>query len=152
MKVASFLKKERMIMNLEAQTKEEAIKEVANLIKDAPEIIDFESFVKDIFDREALATTAIGSQIAIPHARSDNVKNFVIAFGRSREGIDFNALDNKPVKLIFLMGTPKEEGINDYLKILAHLTRLLQKETFRESLLKAKSPEEIIEEFEKVER
>jgi len=133
-------------------TKEEAIKEVANLIKDAPEIIDFESFVKDIFDREALATTAIGSQIAIPHARSDNVKNFVIAFGRSREGIDFNALDNKPVKLIFLMGTPKEEGINDYLKILAHLTRLLQKETFRESLLKAKSPEEIIEEFEKVER
>ncbi|HDN85669.1 MAG: hypothetical protein DRP68_04285 [Candidatus Omnitrophota bacterium] len=152
MKVASFLKKERMIMNLEAQTKEEAIKEVANLIKDAPEIIDFESFVKDIFDREALATTAIGSQVAIPHARSDNVKNFVIAFGRSREGIDFNALDNKPVKLIFLMGTPKEEGINDYLKILAHLTRLLQKETFRESLLKAKSPEEIIEEFEKVER
>ena len=152
MKVASFLKKERMIMNLEAQTKEEAIKEVANLIKDAPEIIDFESFVKDIFDREALATTAIGSQIAIPHARSDNVKNFVIAFGRSREGIDFNALDNKPVKLIFLMGTPKEEGINDYLKILAHLTRLLQKETFRESLLKAKSPEEIIEEFEKIER
>jgi len=139
-------------MNLEAQTKEEAIKEVANLIKDAPEIIDFESFVKDIFDREALATTAIGSQVAIPHARSDNVKNFVIAFGRSREGIDFNALDNKPVKLIFLMGTPKEEGINDYLKILAHLTRLLQKETFRESLLKAKSPEEIIEEFEKVER
>ena len=152
MKVASFLKKERMIMNLEAQTKEEAIKEVANLIKDAPEIIDFESFVKDIFDREALATTAIGSQVAIPHARSDNVKNFVIAFGRSREGIDFNALDNKPVKLIFLMGTPKEEGINDYLKILAHLTRLLQKDTFRESLLKAKSPEEIIEEFEKVER
>jgi len=98
-----------------------------------------------------LASTAIGSQVAIPHARSDNVRSFIIAFGCSREGINFNALDNEPVKLIFLMGTPKEEGINDYLKILAHLTRLLQKETFRESLLKAKSPEEIIEEFEKVE-
>ncbi len=152
MKVANFLRKERIIMNLQAQTKEEAIREVANLIKDAPEVINFENFLKDIFDREALATTAIGNQTAIPHARSDNVKSFIIAFGRSKEGINFNALDNRPVKLIFLMGTPKEEGINDYLKILAHLTRLLQKETFCESLLKAKSSEEIIEEFEKVER
>jgi fructose-specific phosphotransferase system IIA component len=151
MKVANYLKEDRILLNLKATNKEEAIKEIANVLKEAEEISDFDVFLKDVFERESLSTTGIGNYIAIPHARSEAIKEFVIAFGRSSVGVEFNSLDGKPARLIFLMGTPKEKEINNYLKILAHLTRLLQKEDFREALLKAASAQEIIEEFKKIE-
>jgi fructose-specific phosphotransferase system IIA component len=152
MKVTEFLREDRMVLDIKANTKDGAIKELAEILRDAPEIINFENFVRDIFERESLNTTGIGNEIAIPHARTDSVNNFIIAFGRSIKGIDFKSLDGKSVKLIFLMGTPKEKGLNNYLKILAHLTRLLQKEHFKDSLLKASSPREVIEEFQKIEK
>lgn len=150
-KIANFLRQERITLDLRASHKEEAIKETAALLGSAAEISDFDLFLKDVFERETLNTTGIGNGIAIPHARTNSVKEFVIAVGRSASGIDFAALDNKPVKLIFLVGTPKEKGLNSYLKILAHLSRLLRKDDFKKGLLHASSPEEIIEQFRKVE-
>jgi len=152
MRIADFLKEDRVLLKLEACNKEEAIKEVAGLLRSSKEVTDFDLFLKDVFSRESLNTTGIGEYIAIPHARTDAVKDFVIAFGRSLEGIEFDSLDKKPAKFIFLMGTPQEKGLNSYLKILAHLTRLLKRESFREALLKASSPKEVIEEFRKVEK
>jgi len=151
MKVSPFLKEERIILELKAKTKEEAIKEIAYLLKNAPEITNFDGFLNDIFEREKIGSTGIGKEIAIPHARTDNVKEFVIAIGRCKEGIEFQAIDKKPVKLIFLMGTPKEEGLDEYLKILAHLTRLIDKDSFRSSLFSAKTAKEIIDIFRSVE-
>ncbi len=149
--IADFLKEERILLNLEVSGKEEAIREIANLLVNAKEVSDFDPFLKDVFGREKMATTGIGHEVAIPHARTRAVKDFVIAFGRSRQGVEFNSLDNRPAKLIFLMGTPREKGLNVYLKILAHLNRLLEKESFRNLLLKAASPKEIIDLFREVE-
>ena len=151
MKVSPFLKEERIILELKAKTKEEAIKEVASLLKDASEIINLDDFLKEVFEREKIGSTGIGKGIAIPHARTDNVKKFVIAIGRSEKGIEFQAVDKRPVKIIFLMGTPKEEGLDEYLKILAHLMRLIDKEAFRSSLFSAKTAKEIIEIFKSAE-
>jgi fructose-specific phosphotransferase system IIA component len=151
MKIGDYLEQDRISLDLKAHSKEEAVKEIAALLKSAEEIVDFDTFVKDVFDREKLGTTGIGNEIAIPHARTDAVKEFVIAFGRSSEGVEFNSLDGKPAKLIFLIGTQKEKNLNNYLKTLAHLTRLLKRESFRSLLLKASSPKEIIDEFKKVE-
>lgn len=151
MKIRDYLREDRILLDLKTHSKEEAIKEISTLLKDAKELVDFDTFVKDVFERENLGTTGIGNEIAIPHARTDAVKDFVIAFGRSSEGVEFNSLDGKPAKLIFLMGTQKEKNLNNYLKTLAHLTRLLKRETFKSSLLKASSPKEIINEFKKVE-
>lgn len=151
MKIADYLKEDRILLDLKARSKEEAIKEISALLNGAGEISDFNRFVRDVFEREELNTTGIGNGIAIPHARSSVVKDFIIAFGRSQEGVEFNSLDRKPAKLVFLMGTPKEKGIKDYLKILAHLTRLLQKESFRKSLLMASNPGEIIKAFRELE-
>ncbi|MBW2045675.1 MAG: PTS sugar transporter subunit IIA [Deltaproteobacteria bacterium] len=150
-KITNFLKKERIRLNLRASCKEEAIKEMTALLGNAIEISNFELFLKDVFKRESLKATGIVNGIAIPHARTQAVKEFVIAVGRSYDGVDFGALDNRPAKLIFLIGTPKDKGVNTYLRILAHLTRLLQKEDFKNGLLCASSPEEIIEQFRKVE-
>lgn len=150
-KITNFLREERIALDLSAYDKEDAIRKVAALLGNATEISDFDLFLKDVFERELLSTTGIGNGIAIPHARTRAVKEFVIAVGRSSDGVDFGALDNRPANLIFLMGTPKDKGLNSYLRILAHLTRLLQKEDFKKGLLYASSPKEIVEQFREVE-
>jgi len=147
MKVVDFLTKDKILLDIKSKTKEEAIKEVASLLKSSKRIRDYEQFLKDIFERESLNTTGIGNAVAIPHARTDAVSDFVMAYGRAGEGIEFDSLDSKPVKFIFLMGTPKNKGLNDYLQLLAHLTRLLNKNDFQQALLKAGGPEEVVRLF-----
>jgi len=151
MKIADYLKKSQINLDLIACNKEEAIKKMIGLLKNAEEITDHNKFMDDIFERESLGTTGIGHDIAIPHARSDAVNDFVIVFGRVTCGLEFDALDKKPVKLIFLMGTPKEKRLSGYLEILSSLNRRLNKESFRNQLLSASAAEEIIEIFKKVE-
>jgi fructose-specific phosphotransferase system IIA component len=151
MKISEYLREARIILELKGKSKEEVIKEIGERLKGEEEVKDYGLFLKEVFEREGLSSTGIGNQIAIPHARTDAVNDFVIGFGRSREGVEFEALDGKPVKFIFLMGTPKEKGINSYLKILAHLTRVLNKSSFQEALLRANSAAEVIEEFRKLE-
>jgi fructose-specific phosphotransferase system IIA component len=152
MRIGDYLKEDRILLNLKARTKQDSIKELATLLKGAEEVVDFDTFLKDVFEREKLGSTGIGDGIAIPHARSDAVKDFVIAFGKSVEGVEFESLDGKPAKLIFLMGTHKERKLDSYLEILAHLTRLLKHESFREALLGASTPAAVIDEFKKVEK
>jgi len=152
MRISDYLKEEMICLNLKATGKEEAIKELGSLIRKAKEITNYEKFLKDVLEREKLNTTGIGEGVALPHARTDAVTGFVIAFGRSENGIDFEALDGKKAKLLFLMGTPRKAGLDQYLVLLAHLTRLLKRESFRKSLLKAENPAEVIDIFKKFEK
>ena len=151
MRIRDYLRDDRMIFDLKARDKKETIKKISVLLKKADEMIDFDVFLKDVFEREELKTTGIGKEVAIPHARTDAVKDFVMVFAKSPEGVKFNSLDGKPVKLIFLVGTPKKEKLNNHLKILARLTKLLQEKSFRDSLLNASSSKEIIEKFRELE-
>ena len=148
--ISQYLKSELINLNLKASTKEEAIRNLAEVLRGESKVTDFDQFISDIFEREGLGTTGIGFSLALPHARSKAVQSFVIAIGRLREGIDFKSLDGEPVKLVFLMGTPKDE-VQGYLKVLAHLTRLLKKESFRSPLFDVKTPQELIDMFAKEE-
>lgn len=151
MKISDFLQKERVVLDFEpAPTKEETIKKLTELVKDAPEIADYDQYLADVYERENLGTTGIGFGLALPHARTDAVKQILILIVRVSEGVDFKSLDGEPVKLLFLMGTPKSE-VQNYLKVLSNLTRLLKKELFRTALIEAKSAEEIIEVFKREE-
>jgi len=152
MRISDYLKEEMICLNLKATEKGEAIRELGSFIRKAEEINNYEMFLKDVVEREKLTTTGIGDGVALPHARTDAVTRFVLAFGRSESGVEFESLDRKKAKLIFLMGTPKTAGLDQYLVLLAHLTRLLKGESFRESLLKAKSPGEIIDIFKNFEK
>ena len=111
---------------------------------------NYDLFIKDVFAREEIQTTAIGNNVAIPHARTEAIDDFCLIFGRTNTGIDFNAIDKKPVKLIFLMGTPKKKALQNYLQILACLTRVLEKESVREKLINVSSVEQIIDIFSNV--
>jgi len=151
MKLCEYLKEENILLDLKGRTKEDVIKELAEILKKEKDIVDFEGFVSAVFTREKMVSTGIGYEVAVPHARTDTVEDVVIAFGRSKEGFDFDAIDKRPVKLVFLIGTPAKKKLSAYLKLLAHLSRLLQKEDFRKRLLAASNPKEILDEFRKVE-
>ncbi len=150
MNIAEYMDSAKIVLDLKASNKEEAIRNLAQIVKDSKEIEDYNRFLNDIFEREELGTTGIGLGVALPHARTQAVNSFVIAVGKVTEGVDFKSLDGEAVKLIFLMGTPKDE-VQNYLKILAHLTRLLKKESVRTPLFEAKTPQDIIEIFRREE-
>jgi fructose-specific phosphotransferase system IIA component len=150
MKISDYLKQEFCIMNLKASTKQDAIKEISDLLSTSGKVKDSDKFVKDILERESLGSTGIGHKIAIPHSRTDAVESFIIGFGRSAKGINFNALDGDTVNLIFLMGANPGE-LNLYLRLLAELSRFLMENSFRKALLEATSVEEIVNIFKRFE-
>jgi fructose-specific phosphotransferase system IIA component len=148
--ISDYLKEDLICLHLKADSKEKVIKELAEWVKKAEGIIDFEKFLTDVFKREEVSSTGIGEGIAIPHARTDAVSKFVIGVGRHSQGVAYNTPDQKPAQLFFLMGVPLAD-VSGYLKILARLTRLLKKISLREKLLKASSPGEVITAFKEAE-
>lgn len=150
-KLSEYITSSQICLELQARDKEGVITELAEYIKEANGMKNFKTFLKDVFKREEVATTGIGGEVAIPHARTDAVDSFVIGFGRSSEGVDFKALDSKPCKLFFMLGTPKDQ-VPQYLQILAHLTRLLKNQSFCNELLAAKTPETVLHVFEDAEK
>ena len=95
-------------------------------------------------ERERLCSTGIGGGIGIPHGKLKNLASLVLGFGLSRRGVDFDSLDGRPAHLFFLMLTP-EDSAGLHLKLLARLSRLLKNDEFKSQLMRAKSPEEILE-------
>jgi len=146
MRFSEFLRPDRVKLSVSAKRKKEAIKEVAGILDGCGEVTNSEKFIKEIFQREGVETTGIGNGVAVPHARTDAVNDLVIALGRSDEGIEFGAVDGKPVKLIFVMGTPKA-NVTTYLKVLAQLSRVVRTNGCVEKALKAKTAEEMVEIF-----
>ncbi len=143
MRLFDYLAKENIVMDLRAVTKEEAVHELTVALVKAGKIKNEEQFIHDILEREKLGSTGIGLKVAIPHSPTDSIDGFVIGFGRSEMGIDFQSIDDDKVNLIFLMGTNPSE-LNLYLKLLSELSRLLRKSEFREQLMSAASPEDVI--------
>lgn len=150
-KLSEYLDASQICLELAATDKAGVINELAGRLSEAKGMKNFKAYLKDVFRREEVATTGIGGEVAIPHARTDAVESFVIAFGRSQAGVDFQALDSRPCKLFFMLGTPKGQ-VPQYLQILAHLTRLLKNNAFCNELLAAKTPETVIHVFEDAEK
>ncbi|MBI5417469.1 PTS sugar transporter subunit IIA [Candidatus Poribacteria bacterium] len=142
MKISDFLNKKNIIMNLKAKEKQEIIEEIVDVVsKDSKEK---KEIINVLMDRERLGSTGIGEGIAIPHGKTSLVKKINLAFGRSGEGVNFEALDGTPVYLFFLLVAPKEDPENLHLKILAKLSRLLKDKHFRSLLLQAKDEMEVL--------
>jgi len=135
-KVAALLRAETINLNLTATRKVEALREVASLLQPTNAIVKFDAFFQEILERERVSNTALGHDVAIPHARTEQCNEILIAIGRSPEGIDFEAKDNQPVRLIFLIGTPKAM-VTDYLRVVGNLARLLRQDNLRQQLLEA---------------
>jgi len=127
---------------LKARTQEQAIDEMVDLLSTAPEVQDGEKLREAILDREKTMSTGIGLGIAIPHARIASVSEFVIAFGKCPNGIDYDSLDGKPVYFVFLIAGP-EQAQQQYLQILAKITLKMKNEKVRSRIMKTNDPEQI---------
>ena len=149
MEITDYIQKDLINLHLQSRNKEDAIRELAQLMKGTPAMGDLKIFLEDVFERERLETTGIGDEIAIPHARTDAVKQLILAVGRSQHGINFDSLDGRKVKLFFLMGIPRE-SVSHYLKILAQLTRLLKRGPLREKLFDVEDSKGVVTLFKQM--
>ncbi len=142
-KISELLLLNAIILDLKAKEKVEAIKELSAVLIQQGFIIDSDEFFTAILKRENLESTGIGSGVAIPHARTKSVKNIVLAFGRSSNGVDFSSLDGKSSHLIFLIAAPEEKK-SEYIITLARLSKILRNEEVRVRLNRAKTPDEVL--------
>ncbi|SNX54325.1 fructose PTS transporter subunit IIA [Thermoanaerobacterium sp. RBIITD] len=122
-----------IMLNLKAKSKEDAIIELSKLAKKEGKITSIDVYTKSVFDREKTYTTGVGNGIAIPHGKSEAVKEAMIVFGKTNDGIEWESLDGKPVNIIFLLGVPDKNVNNLHLKLLSQLSRKLMNEDFVES-------------------
>jgi len=146
-KIASLLSANAIRLELQSREKTPALREVAELLAQSKCVGNFEAFFNEILQRERVSNTALGHDVAIPHARTDQCSDILIAVGRSREGVDFEAKDGQPVRLIFLIGTPKQM-VTDYLRVVGTLARLLRQDELRQRLLEATDVAAFIKIFE----
>jgi len=136
MKISELLKEDCIIENLAANDKEGALNEVSLFLEHRGIIQDHDQLFQSLLEREKLGSTGIGDNMAIPHAKYESIEQIVTVFARSREGIDFQSLDRKPVHFIFLLlAPPASTGL--HLKALAKIARLFKNQSLRENILNA---------------
>ncbi|HEN4449555.1 PTS fructose transporter subunit IIABC [Streptococcus agalactiae] len=147
MKIQDLLKKEVMIMDLKATSKEAAIDEMITKLVDTGVVTNFAIFKDSIMKREAQTSTGLGDGIAMPHSKNAAVKEATVLFAKSASGVDYEALDGQPTDLFFMIAAP--DGANDtHLAALAELSKYLLKEGFADQLRQAKTPDDIIATFD----
>lgn len=150
MKIQDVLRKDVMLLDLQATSKEAVIDEMIASLVDKGYVTDFDVFKTGIMNREAQTTTGLGDGIAMPHAKNAAVKEATVLFAKSNKGVDYASLDGQPTDLFFMIAAP--EGANDtHLAALAELSKYLMKAGFADKLRGVSSPEEVIAVFDTAE-
>ncbi|MBD3380845.1 MAG: PTS fructose transporter subunit IIA [candidate division Zixibacteria bacterium] len=143
MKLSRFTAEELITFELKSTDKDSVIDELVELAATSKLVRDKDELLKDIKERENLVTTGVGYGVAFPHAKTRAVKGIVIAFGRSDQGVDFDAMDKRPVNLFFLIAAP-EDAIGAHLNVMARLSFLMKSEQNRDKMMSVKSPGELL--------
>ncbi len=146
MDISEVLQPGLMLFDLKAKDKREAIEELAGPMLEEGYLTDGDAYVRAVMERETVYSTGIGMGVGIPHGKSAAVTQPVVAFGRSKQGVEFQAMDGKPVYLAFLIAVP-ENSDNEHLNILSMLSRSLMHEEVRNALLNAATPGEVLDAF-----
>ncbi len=148
MKIQDLLRKDVMLLDLQATEKTAAIEEMIHSLVDHGYVTDFETFKEGILAREALTSTGLGDGIAMPHSKNSAVKEATVLFAKSSKGVDYESLDGQPTDLFFMIAAP--EGANDtHLAALAELSQYLMKDGFADKLRQVTSADQVIELFDK---
>ena len=146
MRISEYLDS-RLIVFLDSKTRDQAIDALVDVLDGAEELVDKQAFRKAILYREKLVSTGIGMGVAVPHAKMKEFDDFFIAVGiQKTQGIDWNALDKAPVRLIFMIAGPDERQ-SEYLQILSLLTSAIRDVDLRKQLLSAESAQEVFSLF-----
>lgn len=142
MRLDQMFKKEFLNENLLSHTKKEVLEELIGVLISSGLKVDKAKALDVLQQRENLGSTGIGDGVAIPHGKISDIHELVVIFGRSRAGIDFNAIDGKPAHLFFLLLAP-ENSTGQHLKALARISKMLKTPNFRKKLIDAKSTSDL---------
>lgn len=150
MKVSELLNPGVIISDLKGNKKEEVINELIDLLVNDNRVQDIEKVRSAVLEREKIMSTGVGKGFAIPHGKTNSITDIIAAFGKTKKPIDYNALDNQPVHLVFLL-VGKDNLVSKHIKLLSRISRMMNKDDFRNKLLEAGSAEEILDIFNKEE-
>ncbi|MBN1515091.1 PTS sugar transporter subunit IIA [Candidatus Sumerlaeota bacterium] len=134
------------IVDLECESKEEVLTKLVELLAKSKNVSDKNAVLEAVFAREKVISTGIGIGIAVPHVKIPQIKDFVIAIARLKNGIDFQALDDEPVHLVIMIGANDKQS-GDYLKLLAEVIKRCKDPEKRRIIMEAKSAQEIADHF-----
>ncbi|MDR3610091.1 MAG: PTS sugar transporter subunit IIA [Ignavibacteriaceae bacterium] len=146
MKVSELLRPEFVIAELSGTKKEDVINELIDLFKNDPRVTDLEKVRSAVLEREKIMSTGVGKGFAIPHGKTGSVTEILAAFGKTTRPIDYQSLDSQPVHLVFLL-VGKDNLVSTHIKLLSRISRMMNKDEFRKSLIDATSNIEIMELF-----
>ena len=151
MDISTHLDQSTIVKGLEVDNKEELINKVIDLLE--PKVSDDQlAKIRDaVFLREEIMSTGIGKQLAIPHGKCDSLNEIFAAFAILDETVDFDSIDNQPVKMVFLLVGPNDQS-SQHIKLLSRISRLMNSQAFREKLLECNDSEDIFETFQSEEK
>lgn len=139
----NLITKQMILMDLEAENKNEAIEKLARIIESQDRLIDYDGYIAQVNAREESFPTSLGFDFAIPHGKCDSVKTASLAFARLKKEVQWS--EDESAKYIFLIAVSDKEAGDEHLKILAKLSRKIMSEEFREKLENADNIDEILE-------
>ncbi len=143
--LSEFLDEELFIPQLKARDKEGALQEMVDALVRAQRIKEGNILLEMLRQREHLGSTGIGRGVAVPHGRTLAITRLAVVFARSAEGVEFDAMDGKPVHLLFLTVAPPQERSNLYLPVLGKIVEMVKSVKSRRRLLAAEDYEEVAE-------
>jgi len=149
MKLTDHLRPEFMELELKSRTKDEVLRELVDLLPVDPQ--SAEIILETLKKREELGSTGVSKGIAIPHCRSLLVKKLCVILGRSKEGVDFRALDKKPVYLFFLIVAPPQEPSNQYLIALGKVAQMARVLARKKQMLEIEEKQDFLRFLEELE-
>ena len=141
MRLTEILKPSNIKVPLLAKTKSEAIGELVQLLADTGEITDAKKVLDAVLEREATRTTGIGNGLAIPHGKCSGTKDLVMAIGKAAQPIDFQAIDGRPVTIIWMLASPPDKT-GPHIHALARISRLMTIDKFRHAMMQVKTAQE----------
>jgi len=142
MRLVDILKPENIKVPLDAKQKTDAIGELVTLLAHNGELKDAKKVLDSVLDREATRTTGIGNGLAIPHGKCAGTDHLVMAIGKPAQPVDFQAIDGRPVTIIWLLNSPPDKT-GPHIHALARISRLMTIEKFRQALNNAKTGQEM---------
>lgn len=142
MRISGFLRKENILLSFKSDEKGAALGELCALLSKNGDVADPIAVFDSVMKREKLSSTGIGDEVAIPHAKTSHAKELTCALGLSRNGIEYFAMDDKPVKLVFML-VAGENSAGNHLKALARISRLLRSPGLRGKIEDANSADEM---------
>ena len=151
MKVFELLEEKFILTDFKSYKKEDLINELIDLHAGNDKVNNLGDVRRAVLEREKIMSTGVGKGFAIPHGKTNSIKDIIAAFGKTTHPIDYDALDGEPVHLVFLL-VGKDTLVSKHIKSLSRISRLMNKDDFRQKLIEAESKSEILKIFEEEEK